>query len=157
MTEVDEQVRGMVREALGRSREADPKVVGRRLWSKLSEEHKAQLAKYGLEHLAVEETRRQRDSHAEAVQETSSSSTSRRQGRSKWSVLGDRIYLSVAGAWKVTDECCFDDLMAYAQEQEQRGDALHAAATRVRELAAELEASGCATLGEMRLARKAAA
>jgi|SRR6185312_11309638 len=132
---------GTIDAYLARSREADSHVIARRLLAKVTEHHETILLA-GLAYLV-----RQRihvDRHATGLTPSA--------GPSKWSVV-KRV--PVLG--KLLEDCDVSDLEALAEDYRRRAGAMLARADEVEQLADQLRASGCGTVGEMWAATEALA
>ena len=133
-------VRDRVREALAKSKESDPTIVVQRLVLRLTPEERDEAVRIGLDYIARNENQLMRSGEPQRV------------GRSRRLIANERE--CVNGTWLNTDDYTYELLIAKAEEYEAESSAMLAHATARRELASELKASGCATLGEMRKKRE---
>ena len=140
---IHQTIREKVQYKLANSRESDPHKIARTLVSKLTDAEKRELVLTGLETIAREEVR-----FARMAQDANENA--RPTGRSRWrQLMPERV--SIGGAWMFLNDCGVAELLNLAEQYEARAEANAIKAQEARALAAELEASGFETVGELRL------
>lgn len=134
MTPRDEQTLAALIERALTTKEPDPHVIAMRVVPKLSDEVRQQMIYAGVLDRVCKQISFER------------SAGPRKPGPSKWATV-QRV--APGGEWKLLADCTTDDLLLLAAEYRQRSDELLAREREYRELAGQLRASGCATVGEM--------
>lgn len=143
-------LRTRVREALTKSREPDPHVITRRLLPKLTGKDKTELVLTGLVAICTEEIRFARTPYEAGKSCGDRAYEPPQPGPSRWQQsMPERVNIAGKG-WQLLAECGVEDLITLAGQYSERAAANAARATEYRELARLLEASGCATVGDMR-------
>jgi hypothetical protein len=150
-------LRKLIHEMLGRSEEADPHVIAKRLVTRIPQEDlREALASSLADTVRIEIGRLRMQAFNRpaptSVHAGSSEEASGRVGKSRWErhaevLLNQRIF--VDGDWKILRDCTADDLEKVADGHADRAREAEAVAARFRGFAAKVRAAGVATMGEL--------
>lgn len=131
----------LIASALGRSKERDPRVIARRLVTRIPEEQLREvLADCLSDRVRIEMTRHRMQAFGSSEPKAGTS----RWRRHRLGLLD--VGMCVNGEWKALGDCTPDDLDSLADEHGERAQQELALERRYRDLAARMRAAGATTL-----------
>jgi hypothetical protein len=141
-------IREMIRRALSKSKDPDPKNVGRRLFMRLSPKQIRELAQWALSEIAQEEVRKHRSTTKAEGTTATKTAHKAATGRTRWNTaIRERVH--VGTRFMFLEDCGVGELMTLVAQHEAIADSNNSSARRYRALAAQLERTGVSTVGQL--------